>query len=62
MEQKEYLDEIAQWLKSVKFRRKAFGGVDETDVWKKIDELNRMYEKVFLMMQGGEQKEPDADE
>ena len=35
---------IAQWLKKVRFRRQMFGGVSEQDVWKKIDELNRMYE------------------
>lgn len=39
----EYL-KIALWLKKLRFRRKIFGGVCEQDAWKKIDELNAMYE------------------
>lgn len=35
---------IARWLKNVKFRKAAFGGVDERDVWKRLEELNAMYE------------------
>jgi hypothetical protein len=35
---------IGQWLKKLRFRRKLFGGVSEKDVWKKIGELNAMYE------------------
>ena len=42
------LNEISQWLKKVKFKRKLFRGVDEADVWQKIDELNSLYEKVLL--------------
>lgn len=34
---------IADWLKKLRFRKKLFGGVSEIDVWKKIDELNSMY-------------------
>lgn len=37
-------NKILNWLKSVRFRRKLFGGVSENDVWKKIEELNRMYD------------------
>lgn len=40
---KEHLS-IVQWLKSVKFRKQIVGGVNEEDVWKKIHELNEMYE------------------
>jgi len=40
--------EIVQWLKEVKFRKKLLGGVDEDDVLKKFDELNRLYEKALL--------------
>ncbi len=39
-EHKKMLD----WLQKVRFRKKIFGGVDEQDVWKKLEELNRMYE------------------
>lgn len=35
---------IAKWLKKLRFRKKVFGGVNEQDVWKKISELNTMYE------------------
>ena len=41
-------NEIYQWLQSVQFRRVSFGGVDEVDVWKKIEELNALYEKALL--------------
>lgn len=35
---------IAKWLKEVRFRKKLFGGVNEQEVWKKIEKLNEMYE------------------
>lgn len=35
---------ILQWLRKVRFRRQMFGGVSERDVWKKIEELNAMYD------------------
>ncbi|MDR7871446.1 MAG: hypothetical protein RIN55_11335 [Tissierellaceae bacterium] len=38
------IKKIADWLEKVCFRKNFFGGVDEQDVWKKIDELNSMYE------------------
>lgn len=41
-------EDIARWLKSVKFRSKIIAGVDETDVWKKIAQLNRLYDKALL--------------
>lgn len=37
------LDEAAAWLKAVRFKKRAFGGVDERDVWKKLNELNAIY-------------------
>lgn len=37
-------NKILNWLKSVRFRRKLFGGISENDVWEKIEELNRMYD------------------
>ena len=36
---------VMEWLKTTKFKRKAIGGVDEADVWKKIEELTALYEK-----------------
>lgn len=35
---------IKKWLKEVRFKKNVFGGVRETDVWKKISELNELYE------------------
>ncbi len=39
--------EIIKWFQTVKFRRMLFGGVDENDVWKKLQELNRLYESAI---------------
>lgn len=36
--------EIMKWFQSVKFRRVFFGGVDENDVWRKLEKLNQHYE------------------
>lgn len=35
---------IQSFLKKVRFQKVAFGGVRESDVWKKIGELNALYE------------------
>lgn len=35
---------IKKWMKQVRFRKALLGGVDEADVWKKIGELNGLYE------------------
>lgn len=35
---------IRQWLQQVRFRRAVVGGVSEADVWKKLGELNGLYE------------------
>lgn len=37
-------ERIQKWLKQVRFKKVAFGGVSEADVWKKIAELNTLYE------------------
>ena len=39
--------EIIKWFQTVKFRRMMFDGVDENDVWKKLEELNRLYESAI---------------
>lgn len=38
---------IAQWFKTVRFRRALFG-LSEKDVWKKLDELNDMYKRAIM--------------
>ena len=39
---------IAEYLKQVKFRKQLFGGVSERDVWKKIGELNEMFNSALV--------------
>ncbi len=41
------LEDIAEFIKKMKFRKSLFGGVDEKSVWKKIDDLNNEYKSVF---------------
>jgi hypothetical protein len=38
---------IADWLDKLKFRKQVLGGINEYDVWKKIVELNAMYEEAL---------------
>lgn len=57
--------EIQNWLKTVKFKKKLFGGVDEVEVWKKIEELNSLYERVLIAERarlGDSAEEEQADE
>ena len=35
--------EILEWLREVKFRKKLLGGVDEVQLWKKLEELYGLY-------------------
>ena len=37
-------EQIAEWLKRLKVRRQLFLGLDERDVWKKLMELNELYD------------------
>lgn len=37
-------EELIQWFQTVKFRKVLFGGVDEIQMWKKLEELNKLYE------------------
>ncbi len=41
-------EEILRFIKNLKFKKKLFGGADEDDVLKKIEELNRLYETALL--------------
>lgn len=38
---------ISEILSKMKFRKKLIGGVDEVDVWKKIEALQLEYERQF---------------
>ena len=37
-------ERIQTWLKQVRFKKVLFGGVNEADLWRKIAELNSLYE------------------
>ena len=41
------MEEIAGWLKELKFRKKIIGGVDEANVWHKLAELPAQYQSAF---------------
>lgn len=38
---------ITGQLKSMRFKKRTFGGVDEADVWKKLLKLNDMYSQAL---------------
>lgn len=35
---------VSRYLSTLKFKRATFGGVDEADVWKKLEKLCELYE------------------
>ena len=37
-------EKLVRWFQTVKFRKKLIGGVDEAQLWKKLEELNQLYE------------------
>lgn len=41
------MDDIAALLKGLRFRKKLLGGVDERDVWKKLELLQKEYRLAF---------------
>ena len=41
-------EKLIQWLDTVKFRKVLFGGVDEVQLWKKLEELDRLYESALV--------------
>ena len=42
------MEDVAEYISRMRFKKKFFGGVDEADVWRQIEELHREYEAVFL--------------
>ena len=40
-------DKLLAWFQTVRFRKKLFGGVDEVYLWRKLEELNRLYESAL---------------
>lgn len=45
------MDEIAALLEGLRFRKKMFGGIDERDVWKKLEMLQKEYRSAFEAQQ-----------
>ena len=45
------MEDIASVMKEMRFRKKIFGGVDEADVWRQLDTLEREYRSAFEAQQ-----------
>lgn len=41
------MQDIAQALSAMKFRRKLLGGVEEADVWRQLESLQQLYQRVY---------------
>lgn len=39
--------DIAELFEKMKFRKKLFGGVDERDVWRKLDIVQKEYRSIY---------------
>lgn len=39
--------QLLDWHKHVRFKKTLFGGVKESDVWKKLGELNELYNQAL---------------
>ena len=41
------MEEIAAYMNTMRFRKKFIGGVDETDVWRQLEKLQKEYQSAF---------------
>lgn len=41
------MEEIAAHLSELHFRKKRFGGVEEADVWRQLEQLHKEYQGAF---------------
>lgn len=41
------MEALAHTFQEMKFRKKLLGGVDEADVWKKLEKIQQEYETAF---------------
>lgn len=41
------MKEVAVYIQKMRFRKKLFGGVDESDVWRQLSDLHREYQTAF---------------
>lgn len=60
---------VTEYLEKLRFRRQIFGGVSEADVWRRLDEINRMYEEAlraerirYDVLLKQQQQQPSQDE
>ena len=45
------MEDVALFMKQLRFKKKLFGGVQEMDVWRKLEQLHQQYECVFTVQQ-----------
>lgn len=45
------MEDVAEVFKTLKFRKKLIGGVDEMDVWKKLDLVQKEYRSAYEMQE-----------
>lgn len=47
------MDDIAELFKNLRFKRQILGGVNEKDVWKGLDRIQKEYRSAYERMQAG---------
>ena len=45
------MEDVALYLKQLRFKKKMFGGIQETDLWRKLEQLHREYLGVFAVQE-----------
>ncbi|MDO5417643.1 MAG: hypothetical protein Q4F29_10620, partial [Lachnospiraceae bacterium] len=45
------MEDIAELFKTLRFRKKIFGGVDERYVWKQLEKVQQEYRSVYEIQQ-----------
>lgn len=45
------LEDVEEFLKQVKFKKQAIGGLSESDVWAKIQKLSDLYAQTFKVQE-----------
>ena len=49
----EDMEEVAQLFSDLRFRRQLIGGVSEADVWKKLEEVQTEYRRLYDLQAAG---------
>jgi hypothetical protein len=45
------MDDIAEIFKTLKFKKKLFGGVDEKQVWKQLERIQKEYRSAYDILE-----------